>query len=127
MPRAERGDGDCVFTNAKGNLFHTASLQKPIRRVLERVGLGRRQTTHGFRRTFNNILRTHASGDVVRSMTGHVTEAMTRHYSHVEDSEKQAAVAQAFASMKVEGEVEGLVEGPFNPTKKAGEAFASTD
>ena len=29
------------------------------------------------------------------------------------------AVAQAFASMEVEREVEALVEGPSNPTKKA--------
>jgi hypothetical protein len=38
---------------------------------------------HGFRRTFNNLPRQVASGEVVRSMTGHVTERMTEHYSHV--------------------------------------------
>jgi hypothetical protein len=36
-------------------------------------------------------LRQVASGEVVRSITGHVTERMTEHYSHVEPEEKRRA------------------------------------
>ena len=31
----------------------------------------------------NNLLRQVAQGEVVRAVTGHVTERMTEHYSHV--------------------------------------------
>jgi hypothetical protein len=33
-----------------------------------------------------------ASGEVARAITGHVTERMTEHYSHVDVGEKKAAV-----------------------------------
>jgi hypothetical protein len=51
---------------------------------------------------------------VVRPMTGHVTERMTQHHSHLEVGEKQRAVnavLQRVAPTKVEDQVEG-------PTKK---------
>ena len=43
------------------------------------------QVHHGSSRMFNGVA-------VVRSVTGHVTERMTEHYSHVEAEEKQQAV-----------------------------------
>jgi len=33
-----------------------------------------------------------ASGEVARAITGHVTQRMTEHYSHVDVGEKRAAV-----------------------------------
>jgi hypothetical protein len=33
-----------------------------------------------------------ASGEVARAITGHVTQRMTEHYSHVDVGEKKAAV-----------------------------------
>jgi hypothetical protein len=59
--------------------------------VVKRVGIKRRFTVHGFRRTFNNIARQVAGEIVTRSITGHVTQAMTEHYSHVGREEKLAA------------------------------------
>lgn len=59
--------------------------------MLKRVGIKRRFTVHGFRRTFNNIARQVAGEIVTRSITGHVTQAMTEHYSHVGREEKLAA------------------------------------
>lgn len=70
-------------------------MRKPILRALRAAGIWRRQTIHGFRRSFNDLLRQITSGEVVRSMTGHSSEAMTRHYSHVEAREKAEAVEQA--------------------------------
>lgn len=81
-----------VFPSAKGTLIRGASLRKPLARALAQAGVTDRFTVHGFRRTFNNLMRQVASGEVVRSITGHVTERMTEHYSHVEADEKQAAV-----------------------------------
>lgn len=51
-------------------------------------------TTHGLRRTFNNLSRQVAGEIVTRSITGHVTQEMTEHYSHVDRSEKLAAVGK---------------------------------
>jgi hypothetical protein len=50
-----------------------------------------RFTVHGFRRTFNNIARQVAGEIVTRSSTGHVTQAMTEHDSHVGREETLAA------------------------------------
>jgi integrase len=107
-----------VFPNRVGRLLYTASLQKPLKRALGRAGITRRQTTHGFRRTFNNLVRQFTTGEVVRAMTGHVTEAMTLHYSHVELGEKHAAVDRVLAT--VAGQVEGWVEGLPDGTETAG-------
>jgi hypothetical protein len=50
----------------------------------------------------NNELRKVAGGEVVRSIIGHATEAMTHHYSHVDEGEKRAAVARVFLLVKGE-------------------------
>ena len=55
------------------------------------MGITKRVTTHGLRRTFNNLSRQVAGEIVTRSITGHVTAAMTEHYSHVGSEEKLAA------------------------------------
>jgi len=86
-------DKGWVFPSKKGTLIRGSSLQKPLERALAKAEVKDRFTIHGFRRTFNNLMRQVASGEVVRSVTGHVTERMTEHYSHVEQDEKQQAVS----------------------------------
>jgi integrase len=80
-----------IFSEADGTLLRKNYLRRPLERVLKRVGIKRRFTVHGFRRTFNNIARQVAGEIVTRSITGHVTQAMTEHYSHVGSAEKLAA------------------------------------
>ena len=63
--------------------------------ALAAAGIHEHVTIHGLRRTFNNLVRQVASGEVVRAMTGHVTERMTEHYSHVGANEKHDAVRRA--------------------------------
>lgn len=92
-----------VFPGEKGTLRSTASLRAPLHAALKAAKIDRRQTVHGLRRTFNNLVRQFASGEVVRSMTGHVTERMTEHYSHVEIEEKRAAVTAALRLTAFEG------------------------
>lgn len=85
-----------VFPSRVGTLLQPgASVRKPLARALAAAGIERRFTVHGFRRTFNNLVRQVAAGEVVRSMTGHVTEEMTEHYSHIGVDEKRSAVQQA--------------------------------
>jgi integrase len=92
-----------VFPTSVGTLMMHSTLQKPLKAALAEAGIKKRFTIHGFRRTFNNLLRQATSGEVVRSMTGHVTERMTEHYSHVDADEKRAAVRLALAPLSGAG------------------------
>ena len=67
-------------------------MRKAFLDCLREMGLDRRFSSHGLRRTANDLLRRVATAEVTRAITGHVTAAMTEHYSHVDAAEKQAAV-----------------------------------
>jgi integrase len=72
--------------------MYSGALNKPLKQAASAVGLGRRITPHGLRRTFNNLVRqVEADAVVIRSITGHSTEQMREHYSHVGVEEKQRA------------------------------------
>lgn len=85
-----------VFPSTSGGPKGSASIREALQEALAEAGVARRQTVHGLRRTFNDLLRQITSGEVVRSMTGHSSQAMTGHYSHVAETEKSAAVSRAF-------------------------------
>jgi integrase len=91
-----------IFAEEEGGVLRKNYLRRPLLRVLKVVGIKGRFTVHGFRRTFNNIARQVAGEIVTRAITGHVTQAMTEHYSHVGRDEKLAAA----------GSVVRLVLGP---------------
>ncbi len=55
----------------------------------------RRPSAHWFRHTLNDLLRKATTGEVQRSITGHMTTDMSEHYSHVSISERQKAVDRA--------------------------------
>ncbi len=88
-----------IFPAKTKTLVVGTGLQKPLRAALKNAGIDQRFTLHGFRRTFNNLMRQVASGEVVRAMTGHVTERMTAHYSHIGEEEKRTAVARALSAV----------------------------
>ncbi len=71
-----------------------SSLYKAWRKCADQAGVDKRFTVHGMRYTFNDLVR-RAKVDAVirRSLTGHVTEEMQRHYSDVGLDEKRAATA----------------------------------
>lgn len=51
---------------------------------------------HGLRYTFTDLIRLSKADAVVRrALTGHVTQEMQQHYSHVGTEEKRAAIAGA--------------------------------
>jgi integrase len=104
-----------VFPSRVGTYRRNASLRKPLGRALQAAGMSDRFTLHGFRRTWNNLLRQVASGAITRSMIGHETEEMFLHYSHIERDEKHSAVERALA----------LVDGPKVEEKVEGSAAAS--
>jgi len=95
--RVPTGPSDLVFPSKRGTCRKPSVLRKPFDQVLKEMELTRRFTPHGMRRTFNNIMRqTVEDGVLVRSMTGHVDERMTTHYSSVGTPEKQRALQKLF-------------------------------
>lgn len=80
----------CVLDNAvcAAGLAHRPKVEGKRTRDITPIGI--RVTAHGLRRTFNNLARQHTSAQVLRSITGHRTEAMTDHYSLVGSDEKLA-------------------------------------
>lgn len=94
-----------VFPSRKGTL-HKGS---PLKKVLDRAcaaafGKGQlRVTAHGLRRTFNNLARRTTSREVLKSITGHTTDAMVEHYSLVETSEKVEVARSVAEKLGVPG------------------------
>jgi len=83
-----------VFPTEKGQRAGLARRSNPMRQVLDwacaAAGVTR-ITTHGFRRTFNNLSRTVADKLVVMSIIGHTTDAMHGHYTQISPGERAAA------------------------------------
>jgi integrase len=95
------GPKDWIFPSTRGTCRRGSILTKPIRKVLEKMGLDRRFTPHGMRHTFNDLVRrTAQDGVLVRNMTGHTDARMTDKYSFPDLLEKNAAVHRAFEQPK---------------------------
>jgi integrase len=95
-------DKGLIFPSRVGTYRYPSSIRVALDKVSERAELDRHVTPHWMRHTFNNLLR-QAKVDhiVLRATTGHQTESMTEHYSHVELEEKREAVAKVLAMVGV--------------------------
>jgi len=88
-------DKGIIFPSETGGYRFTSSIKKTLNNICARAELGKRVTPHWMRHTFNNLLRQAKVDHVVlRATTGHQTEAMTEHYSHVTLEEKKEATAR---------------------------------
>jgi integrase len=94
LQRSHRhADGGWMFPSKVGKPHHNGScMGKAFEDCLKAINVDRRFSSHGLRRTANDLIRRVASGEVARAITGHVTQRMTEHYSHVDVGEKKAAV-----------------------------------
>ena len=91
--RPRQANSGWLFPSRTGKPHHNSScMRKAFVDCLEEIGVERRFSSHGLRRTANDLIRRVASGEVARAITGHVTVAMTDHYAHVDTAEKRAAV-----------------------------------
>ncbi len=81
----------------RGELHRGYPLVNMLKRICAKVGVPYVKP-HGLRRTFNNLGRTVTERDILKAMSGHSTDVMVEHYSHVELGEKQA-VARAILAM----------------------------
>jgi integrase len=104
-----------VFPGPGGGLLRPNALRFPLRRALKGCGVTKRVSVHGLRRTFNNLARQVAGEIVTRSITGHVTAAMTEHYSHVDAREKLAAASKILLLLAPASEVGDQVGDRIDP------------
>lgn len=107
-----------VFPDPRGDLQRPSILRFPLQRALKGCGITKRVSVHGLRRTFNNLARQVAGDIVTRSITGHVTVAMTEHYSHVDAREKLAA-SKVLLLLAPANEVGDQVGDPMPPSPTA--------
>jgi integrase len=103
------GDDNWLFPSKKKTLRTPASLMNAFKDALKAANLDKRISPHKLRYCFNDCLRLAGVDSVTgRSLTGHVTEDMQRHYSTVRIEEKRAAmeaVAKRFRDLKVGSQV----------------------
>jgi integrase len=74
----------------KGKLNAGYPLVNMFKRLCAKVGVPY-TTPHGLRRTFNTLARARVDREVVKAISGHSTDVMLEHYSHIEMGEKHTA------------------------------------
>jgi integrase len=91
----EQQASDLLFPTVDGGFRSPSVLQKPFAEVAQELGLTKHVTPRALRRTFNDLARAAQVQDVVtRSISGHLTEGMQRHYSTVSGEEQRRALAK---------------------------------
>lgn len=108
-------ESELLFPSETGSFRAPSVLDKPFRAVAKEIGLRKRLTPRGMRRTFQDLARAAEVRDVVtRAVSGHATETMQRHYSTVNADEMRDGLARVVSlagfreALKArEGEAEG--------------------
>jgi len=88
-----------VFPSKAGQYRTPSIMTKPLRRCCKIAGIDKKLSSHGLRRTANDLLRRANSDVVVRAMIGHSTSEMTRLYSNVDHDERARAHAAAYGNV----------------------------
>jgi integrase len=88
-------ESDLLFPSELGGFRSRSCLDKPFRDVAEEIGLKKHFTPRGMRRSFQDLARAAEVRDVVtRSISGHATDDMQRHYSTVSAVEQKESLAK---------------------------------
>jgi hypothetical protein len=88
-----------------GGFRSESSLKKAFAEVGRLIGLKKKFTPRGMRRTFNDLARAaKVESLVTKSISGHLTDRMKDHYSTVQPEEQRESI----------GRVLDLVKGEFN-------------
>jgi integrase len=95
LTRPEQQESELLFPSVTGGFRAPSVLNKPFADVGEQIGLGKKFTQRGLRRTFNDLARVAKVHDVVtRSISGHQTERMQGHYSTAHGGEQREGIAR---------------------------------
>lgn len=111
---AEQRKSDLLFPSETGGFRYNSVLDKPFAAVSRAIGLKKRITPRAMRRTYQDLARAASVTDIVtRSISGHQTEAMQRHYSTVAASEQRSGLSRLLDLVGVTavGENEGEMGG----------------
>lgn len=94
LPDGPMKDSELLFPSDTGGFRARSCLTRPFQVVGSAIGLKKAITAKGMRRTFQDLARAAAVSDIVtRSISGHATEAMQRHYSTVAVEEMRQAIS----------------------------------
>jgi integrase len=116
----QQEDSDLLFPSIDGGFRSGSVLVKPFAEVANAIGLTKQITPRALRRTFNDLARAAQVQDLVtRSISGHLTEDMQRHYSTVSGAEQRQALAKVIDLTRARAERDAPCAG--------GEPLASGD
>jgi len=89
----EQKTSELLFPAENGRFRSESFLKKAFAKVSELIGLKKKFTPRGMRRTFNDLARlAHVEAIVTKSISGHLTEHMREHYSTVTPDEQRASI-----------------------------------
>jgi len=101
-----------VFPSAVGKPHPSGVLRKPIQRVAAILGLRKRITPHGLRRTLNTLALQVAPAETIRLIMGHVTMDMTTRYNAPTLDARRDVLARVTATIETPSRVT-----PSEPTR----------
>jgi integrase len=97
----EQRASELLFPAEEGGFRSESFLKKAFARTSQLIGLNKRFTPRGMRRTFNDLMRlAKVEAIVTKSISGHQTDRMREHYSTVTPEEQRRSignVVQLFA------------------------------
>lgn len=101
LATAEMRDSELLFPNRDGGYRAETHLDRVFRIVTDALGIKKRITPRAMRRTFQDLARAAEVRDIVtRSVSGHSSEAMQRHYSTVSSKEQKEGLARVVSLAK---------------------------
>jgi integrase len=91
----EQQASDLLFPREDGGFRSESCLKKAFDVVGGLIGLKKKFTPRGMRRTFNDMCRTaNVEGIVTKSISGHQTDRMKEHYSTVSPIEQRESIGR---------------------------------
>jgi integrase len=95
LETSEMKESELLFPAITGGYRSPSVLNKPFEEVSVAIGLKKRFTQRGLRRTFNDLARAaQVEGVVTKSISGHLTDRMRERYSTVAPIEQRASIAR---------------------------------
>jgi integrase len=117
----EMQESELIFPAINGKFRSVTVLNKPFAEVSAEIGLGKRFTQKGLRRTFQDLARGAGLRDEVQKrICGHITDAMTERYSTVAQVEQRESIGKVLALMAGGGEPEASGAPSGAPTPASG-------
>jgi len=112
----EQQESDLLFPAITGGFRSHKVLNDPFADVMATIGINRRLTQRGMRRTFNDLARAAGIERVVtRSVSGHLTEEMQHHYESIAPAEQRASIGKVIDLMEARTSRGGAPTGASSP------------